>query len=161
MILRGALLGLLLTLLNLPMLVIVPLCVTIGFIPWWMNTPGDEVSPYGKNEPAMVSLYVNWGHWIGDVQWLAFRNCLYGLGYYFTPNEFKTIADYSVYPMGAKTTWYGTLWWVGNYQQVDIQIWKFNFLAGWMCRPVVQDPKDNRVPPNSTMRPIFSIRLRK
>jgi len=67
---------------------LVPLYAIRGRYPWWMVTPDDIASPFGSGtttgasrELSQMTLYRRFGRYVGDVVWLAWRNCAYGLNY--------------------------------------------------------------------------------
>jgi hypothetical protein len=67
-----------------------------GNYPTWMLTPDDPVSPFGSGttpgasrEETQMKVYEKFGRYIGDVVWLGWRNSLYGISYYLTPDFLK------------------------------------------------------------------------
>jgi hypothetical protein len=67
----------------------VPFFLLARHVPWWMVTPDDPVSPFGKYEAGVVAVYQRWGKFVGDWYWLGLRNALYGLAYRWKPDFLK------------------------------------------------------------------------
>lgn len=139
-------------------------CAIRGNYPWWMVTPDDPISPFGKSEPAVAKVYAKRGRWCGDVYWLAFRNCLYGLTYWLKDDKFKGRTFYGAWqPMtregdgtGRETVYNvaGLKQWVRNYGSLTV-------IAGWKIKGVFNDPMTVRQLVNMEFTPVFSIRFRK
>lgn len=161
---KGTWLGIGLTLLSILVKPLVAIyATTTDSYPWWMVTPDDPVSPFGQSEETVRNVYARFGRYVGDVYWLAVRNCLYGLTYALKPSEFKDTSDYSDFHMLRDGDGKGrkTVYSIAGYKQ-----WVYNFgpvtvLGGWKVKGVWNDPKTPRQHINMEFTPVFSIRRRK
>lgn len=162
MLIRGALIGLLLLLLNPLAGLLVTILAIFGWYPWWLVTTDDPHSPFGQYEETVRETYTRFGRWAGDVYWLAFRNCLYGLAYWFKPEAFKGVTDYSHLHLWSNVGPRSTFYSAAGYEQLTIELgpW-FVLMLGWKVDNVVLDPDTPRQRVNMDFRPIFSIRKAK
>lgn len=159
------------TWLGLGILALNPLCALLvlfyairGNYPWWMVTPDDLDSPFGKSEAAVVAVYAKWGRWCGDVYWLAFRNCLYGLAYRLKDDKLRGRTFYGSWqPMTREGdgTGFKTVYSVAGLKQWVYNIGPMAVIAGWKIKGVFADPMTTRKLVNMEFTPVFSIRLRK
>lgn len=138
------------------------ICVGIGKVPWWLNTPDDPHSPHGQYEEAVKAIYERYGNYVGDVYWLGIRNSFYGLAYWFKPDFLKDLDTYKNTPtikILKKNGWEIRLIGTEFYERVRV-FGPFQVISGWRLSPI-HDGKENPVRPiNMDARPIFSIRLR-
>lgn len=159
--------------------VLVPICAIWGKYPAMFVTPDDPVSPFGKDEPTMVSIYQRFGRWAGDVVWLAWRNAGYGYAYSQKPDWLKDPSiDYidlivNKVEEGWKTT-YNVLSPDGQelLQERQYKVGPIIVIAGHRIQPIYDGAMRNRkqraqnlpypkLPakhPNMDGRPILSIR---
>lgn len=156
--------GLLLTILGLLAPFFVPLFLLAHYTPWWLITPDDPVSPYGRYEQAVVAVYARWGKFAGDYYWLALRNAMYGLAYYLKPDWLKGLdKPYSRLTMRRTA---GKHWQLIEVYGADFELTVYvGPLAIIMGRRL--SPIWNNVPGqlpraiNMDGRPIFSVRMRR
>lgn len=158
---KGITLGVIITLLD-PFARLLVLVLAIrGKYPWWIVTPDDPKSPFGLYEPAMRRVY-RFGRWWGDVCWLAGRNVLFGLAYYFKPPELM-FSSLGVVPGRMDIFKRGrvTRYTFGEYRQWTIELFPgFGIQVGWKVDGYLGHERfasTNREP-SMQGRPIFSIR---
>ena len=155
----GAALGLSLWLLWPLAFVAVCICAIRGKYPYILVTPDDPKSPFGAYEETVRNVYARFGRYVGDVYWLGIRNPLYGLRYMLKPEKYKETTDYGQFRASIRFS----RSWIRRYE-VDkmplweVDLWRFQLLAGWMVRGVWNDPHTERQPINMEFRPIFSLR---
>lgn len=175
----GALIGLLLLLLDIPARLLVLVLAIRGRYPWWLITPDDPVSPFGLYEPAMRRAYfgtaqplpggyywmrpTGWRRYWGDVLWLAGRNVLFGLTMWFKPNVFA-IQDGESYHhiLGVKRE-YGwcQIYNCAGYGELVVRYFEWNGrtyggMFGWHVMGIVNDPFTPRRAVNAEGRPMLS-----
>lgn len=162
MILKGLFLGILLEIVALITKPLVFLYAIRGRYPWWMVTPDDPKSPFGFYEPTQRLIYSKWGRYIGDVNWLALRNSIYGLRYKLKPEVFKHMSSYGGLPMKRRSYGPVRLTKVLDYQEVLIDLYFFGVIFGWKMSPIY-DSEPGRIVhhPNMEARPTLSFRSRK
>lgn len=158
MILAGALLGFLIQLLRIPALPITLVLAIKGRYPWWLVTPDDPESPFGRYEETVRGVYTRFGRYVGDVYWLAGRNALFGLSYYFKPDRFKGVTDYTPMQLAKVVRGHVTIYTADGMSLWQYQRFGFELLAGWMVRGAVLDPTPSRRLINMEFRPILSFR---
>lgn len=165
---------------------LVPLYAIRGRYPWWMLTPDDPVSPFGSGttptasrEGSQMAVYRRLGRYAGDVVWLAWRNCGYGLNYTLKPAWLKNEkiryedlhVDYELLSYSRRRFWLaqpdGTWLW-----ETQREFGPFIMLTGFRIEPIFNGARENalrasrgeeRAPrpafhPNLDGRPIFSFR---
>lgn len=154
----GAFLGLLLDIAGFPARALVFIFAIGGRYPWWMVTPDDPVSPFGRYEATTRAVYERFGRYAGDVYWLAWRNVLFGLAYKLKPAKYKALQNYSHLERSAVQRGRVTTFIVDGLPLWQINLGPFELLAGWMVRGAVLDPHTIRQPVNMEFRPVFSPR---
>ena len=148
-----------------------------GQYPWWLLTPDDPVSPFGKEERTMKTIYSRFGRYVGDVWWLGKRNRMYGLAYEMKPDWLKDPSiryeDLEMVKEGNdfKLRQPDGSWLVETQKKVG----PFFVLYGHRIEPIWNGRKENldrlavgleRAPrpaqhPNMDGRPIFTVRTRR
>lgn len=163
---QPALIGLACLLLAPLNLLAVALCAVRGRYPWWMDTPDDPfvtgpvVPPhYGHYEPTVRAVYARLGRYLGDLYWLGLRNRLAGLRYRCKPARFIGVTDYTVF--AREVLYHGR--WLTEYRVEGCVLWqlnlgRFEWLAGWMVRGAALDPYTPRQPVNMEFTPTFGPR---